>query len=239
MGNIDYQKSDSSKKINNTIEINISDSNNDSYNSNGSTVKINEDQSNLEQNKEQKCQLNKYSLLSSNINFETNDKINNKNKKKKFSKKKRKNNKNNNKIERNYYNNIYKKNSIIGICLNVFFWVWTILVLLDHNRIIKFPRASQDKKIDMIYTGINSDSFWGGFFSTLISTIFNYIFIFIYPEIIFFLSYIIYVIYSIYIIPNDKFKHNSCLLSHNMYIFVVFLAFGEIYKLFARRHLDI
>ena len=243
MGNIENQKSDSSKDINNTIEINISDSNSDTYNSSGSKVKINEDQSNLEQNQEKRNQSsnNKYSLLSSNINYETNDKIINKNKKKKFLKKKKrkKNIINNNNTERNYYKNIFKKKSIIGICLNIFFWVWTILVLLDHNRIIKFPRASSDKKIDMIYTGANSDSFWGGFFSTLITTIFNYIFVFIYPEIIFILSYIIYVVYSFYITPNDKFKDNSCLLSHNMYIFVVFIGFGEIYKLYARKFLDI
>ena len=71
MGNIENQKLDSCKDINNTIEINISDSHNDSYNSSGSKVKINEVQSNLEQNQEKKNESsnNKYSLLSSNINY--------------------------------------------------------------------------------------------------------------------------------------------------------------------------
>ena len=139
----------------------------------------------------------------------------------------------------NYFNNIYKKKNIIGICLNLFFWIWTILLLLDFNEIIKFPRASIDKKIDMIYMSFNTDTFWGGFIGTILITIFHYIFIFKYPEIIFLFSYIIYVVYSLCIIPNEKFKENSCFLSHQMYLFLVFLTLGEIYKIFARNYLDI
>ena len=229
-------------KTNNIVEIksnqlNSSDSIDESENSNDSTVKIKEDNN----NQNIKNVSNSYALLSTNNNCNSdNNVISNKK-----SNKKKKNKKNGFKkkdIQRNkinYFNNIYKKESIIGICLNLFFWIWTILLLLDYNQIIKFPRASLGKKIDMIYTGFNSDSFWGGFFSTLICTIFNYFFIFKYPEIIFFLSYIIYVVYSVCIIPNDKFKENSCFLSHGMYKLLVFLTLGEIYKICARNYLDI
>lgn len=236
MGNIDGKKADTLKNINDNNKI--SGSINESFSSNGSTVKINEYQTNYEQNKDLKEQSNSYSLLTTNTNLEINENNEqiNKNKKKKYKKYRRK--KNNN-LERNYMNNIKNKKSIIGICLNLFFWIWTILLILDHNNIIRFPRASHDKKMDLIFTGANNDSFFGGFFSTLLCSIFHYIFVFTYPEIIFIISYIIYVVYSIYIIPSNKFRENNCLLSHNMYIFFVVLTLGEIYKLFARKYLDV
>ena len=236
MGNIDGKKADTLKNINDNNKI--SGSINESFSSNGSTVKINEYQTNYEQNKDLKEQSNSYSLLTTYTNLEINENNEqiNKNKKKKFKKYRRKKN---NSLERNYMNNIKNKKSIIGICLNLFFWIWTILLILDHNNIIRFPRASPDKKMDLIFTGANNDSFFGGFLSTLLSSIFHYIFVFIYPEIIFIISYIIYVVYSIYIIPSNKFRENNCLLSHNMYIFFVVLTLGEIYKLFARKYLDV
>ena len=238
MGNEPNPAKDSN--TNNIVEIksnqlNMSDSIDESENSNDSTV-IKEDNS----NQNIKNISNSYALLSTNNNYNSdNIIIDNKNNKKKKNEKNRFKKKDIQINSINYCNNIYKKESIIGICLNLFFWIWTILLLLDYKQIIKFPRASPDKKIDMIYTGFNNDSFWGGFFSTLICTIFNYFFIFKYPEIIFFLSYIIYVVYSVCIIPNEKFQENSCFLSHGMYILLVFLTLGEIYKLCARNYLDI
>ena len=238
MGNEPNPAKDSN--TNNIVEIksnqlNMSDSIDESENSNDSTV-IKEDNS----NQNIKNISNSYALLSTNNNYNSdNIIIDNKNNKKKKNEKNRFKKKDIQINSINYCNNIYKKESIIGICLNLFFWIWTILLLLDYQQIIKFPRASPDKKIDMIYTGFNNDSFWGGFFSTLICTIFNYFFIFKYPEIIFFLSYIIYVVYSVCIIPNEKFQENSCFLSHGMYILLVFLTLGEIYKLCARNYLDI
>ena len=241
MGNGQNQTTNINSNINVEIKSNqqgISDLINESDNSNDFTVKIND----YKTNKNIKIESNSYTLLSTSNNFNSDNTAieNNKSKNKKKKIKKRRFKKKD--IQRNninYFNNIYQKKSIIGIGLNLFFWIWTILLLLDYNKIMKFPRASHDKKIDMIYMGFNSDSFWGGFFSTLICTIFNYIFIFKYPEIIFFLSYIIYVVYSVCIIPNDKFKENCCFLSHGMYIFFVFLTLGDIYKIYARNYLDI
>ena len=238
MGNTDEIKADSSKNSNYNNQI--IGSINESFSSNSSAVKINEYQANYSQNQDLKEQSNSYSLISTNINLEINENNNKiiKNKKKKYHKKNRKI-KNNNNFERNYMNNIKSKKSIIGICLNLLFWIWSILLILDNNNIIKFPRASSDKKIDLILTGLNNDSFLGGIISTLLSSFLNYILACVYPEIIFIISYIIYVVYSIYIIPSNKFRENNCLLSHNMYIFFVLLTFGEIYKLFARKYLDI
>jgi len=224
----------SNKGNDNDNQISLSNSNNIFYDS---KVNINENQNNFEQNQNSKTQTNSYSLLSSNISLDTNDnKIKNKKKKKKTKKKYKKVKKIK---EKNYFKNIYKKKSIIGICLNLFFWIWTILLILDNNQIIRFPRSSHDKKVDIIYAGANNDSFWGGILSTIICTIFNYILGFFYPEIIFFISYCVYVVYSVLIIPSEKFNESKCFLSYNMYLFLVFLTFGEIYKLYARKYLDI
>jgi len=226
--------------INNDNQINILISNEDSFNSNNNTVSIKESKKNSEQNQNAKNQPNIYSLLSTNVNQENNN-ISNvavKERKKHHSRKnKRKKNKNASN-ERNFYKNIYKKKSIIGICLNLFFWLWNFLLFLDHNNTFQFPRASPDKKIDMIYTGMNNDNIIGSFFSTILCTILNYFIIILYPEIIFFLSYIIYVVYSILNASYEKFK-DKCMLSRNIYIFLVLLTFGEIYKLWARKYLDI
>lgn len=227
--------------INNDNQISITISNDDSFNSNSSTVNIKESTKNSEQNQNTKDQSNIYSLLSTNVNQENNN-ISNvavKSQKKRYSRRRRRKKKNKNiSNERNFYKNIYKKKSIIGICLNLFFWLWSFLLFLDHNNIFQFPRASPDKKMDMIYTGMNNDSVIGSFFSTLFCTILNYFISFLYPEIIFFFSYIIYVVYSILNVSYEKFK-DKCILSKNIYIFFVFLTFGEIYKLWARKYLDI
>ena len=91
----------------------------------------------------------------------------------------------------------------------------------------------------MIYSTSNSDSFIGHFLSTIIYTVFNYFIIFIYPEVILIISYCAYVIYSLLNTEKDKFKENKLFLSKNTYIILVILSFGEIYKIFARKYLDI
>ncbi len=222
--------------INEENQISISVSNDGSNNSNTNIVNIKESETNS--NTIDKEQSKTYSLLKNDNNQDNN--INNiisiKKERKKLKKSNRKKNRNN---PETFYKNIYKKKSIIGICMNLFFWIWSFLLYLDNNSIIKFPRASRDRKVYMIYGGYNSDSFIGSILSTLLYTILNYLIITLYPEIIFFLSYIVYVVYSIYNTSKEKFKENNCLLSKNVYIFLVFLTFGEIYKLFARKYLDI
>ena len=201
-----------------------------------SKVNINENQNNSEHNQNNNIQSNSYSLLSTdnNLDNKSNKAYNNRKKKtKKFNKKRK-----NKKAEKNYYNNTCKKKSIIGICLNLLFWIWSILLILDHSQIIKFPRSSSGKKLNIMFVGANNDSFLGSFLSTLIFTIFNYIIGFLYPEILFIIFYSVYIIYSILNISSEIFK-NNCLLSYNMYIFLVILTMGEIYKLFARKYLDI
>ena len=230
-----YGNSNNSQNTDNDDnQISLSNSNNSSYDS---KVNINENQNNVEHKQNNNKQVYSYSLLSTIISSDNKkNKTNNKNKKKKTKKnsKKRKNKK----IEKNYYKNIYKKESIIGICLNLLFWIWSILVILDHNQIIKFPRSSSGKKIYIIYSGANNDSFWGGILSTLIFTIFNYIIGFLYPEILFIIFYCVYIAYSLINISSEIFK-NKCFLSYNMFIFLVFLTLGEIYKLFARKYINI
>ena len=222
--------------INKDNQIRISVSNDNDLNSNTNTVNISESQANS--NKMTEEQTKTYSLLPIDNNQDGNSNVNNiKKERKKYQLKKKKKKKIRNNPE-TFYKNICRKKSIIGICLNLFFWTWSFLLYLDHSSIITFPRASPDKKIDMVY-GNNSDSFLGSFFSTLLYTLLNYLIITLYPEMLFFLSYIIYVVYSIYNTINEKFKENICLLSKNFYIFLVFLSFGEIYKLFARKYLDI
>ena len=225
---------------NNENNINIIN-NEEAENSNSSPVNINIQTPNLVPDKNSKGSSNTYSLLSTsldnsdsaiNINRlnEPEKSINGINSKPKKSKRKKKK-------PKYFFKNIYTKKAISGIVLNLFFWLWTVLVYLDHHKIIKFPRAVNEK-IHMVY-GTNSDSFLGSFFSTLFYTIFNYFVVFLYPEIIFFVSYFVYVAYSIFNMTNEKFKEDSCLLSKNTYIFLVFLTFGEIYKLYARKYLDI
>ena len=248
MGNIDTQNPSSNNYsnniettkdqhsfINNDNQISITVSNDDSYNSNSSVVKFNKNLEDLTQ----KEQTTLYSPLSTSINQENNEKTYNniKNKENKHSKKKKK--KKNKLRNRTHFKNILTKKSVIGICLNLFFCIWFILYILERNEIFSFPRASSNKKVDFIFSGINNDSFIGGFLSSLLCTIFNYRICFIYPEMILCFSYIAYVIYSIKIIPNEKFKENSCILSKNAYIFFVFIGIGELYKIFARYYLDI
>lgn len=91
----------------------------------------------------------------------------------------------------------------------------------------------------MVYSTSNSDSIIGHFISTLFYTFFNYYIVFIYPEVILIISYCAYVIYSLFNTEKDKFKDNKLFLSKNTYVILVILSFGEIYKLFARKYLDI
>ena len=216
------------KSINNDNQISIYLSSNNNINNN-----INKKQIKTIDDKEQ---ANSYELLSSNSNIEI---TKTKNKKKKSKKKNYKTYKRSNVGRITYYKNTFKIKSIIGVCLNLFFWIWIILLILDSNHIITFPRASPGRKVDIIYTGVNNDSFLGSFLSTLFSTILHYIIIYHYPEIICLLSYIIYIVYSRYNIRRENFNENNCFLSYNMYIFLVFLTFGEIYKIIVRKYLDI
>ena len=111
---------------------------------------------------------------------------------------------------------------------------------MNYKRIIIFPRGSlYDKKPIMVYSGTNSNSVIGQFISTLLFTIFNYFIVFIYPEIILFASYCTYVIYSLFNTESNKFNVNKFFLSKNTYISLVIVSLGEIYKLFARKYLDI
>ena len=202
--------------------ITISTSNNMSYDSN---CAINSPVQNL------KSQSTSYSLLSSSMNQDnTIDITMNKSNKKKSIKKKKK---------RRYFKNILKRNSLFGLFLNIFLWIWLILYILDRHKILVFPRASSDKKIDFIFSGMNNDSFLGSFISSLLCTILNYIICFIYPEIILFLVYVIYIIFSFKMIKNESFKENKFLLSKNTYKVLVFCGLGEIYKIFARFYIDI
>ncbi len=203
--------------------ISISISNNMSYDSNSA---INSPNQNI------KSQSTSYSLLSSSMNQDnTVDVTKNKRNKKKNKKKKKK--------KKSYFKNIVKKNSIIGLFLNLFLWIWLILYILDRHEILVFPRASSDKKMDFIFAGANNDSFLGSFLSSLLCTILNYIICFIYPEIILFLAYVIYIVFSLKMIKTENFKENNCLLSKNTYKFLVILGLGEIFKLFARFYIDI
>ena len=174
---------------------------------------------------------NSYSLLPLNINQENNE-ISAENPKSKKRKKKL--------IKRQYFKNIYKKKSIIGLFLNLILWIWVLLYILNYNEIIIFPRGSlNNKKVHMVYSTSNSDSIIGHFISTLFYTFFNYYIVFIYPEVILIISYCSYVIYSLFNTEKDKFKDNKLFLSKNTYVILVILSFGEIYKLFARKYLDI
>ena len=174
---------------------------------------------------------NSYSLLPININQENNE-ISTENPKSKKRKKKL--------IKRQYFKNIYKKKSIIGLFLNLILWIWVLLYILNYNEIIIFPRGSlNNKKVHMVYSTSNSDSIIGNFISTLFYTFFNYYIVFIYPEVILIISYCSYVIYSLFNTEKDKFKDNKLFLSKNTYVILVILSFGEIYKLFARKYLDI
>ena len=222
MGNT--QLKNSSNQTNSSDNpITISISNNMSYDSNSA---INSPNQNI------KSQSTSYFLLSSSMNQDnSHDITKNKRNKKKILKKKKK--------KRSYFKNIVKKKSIIGLFLNLFLWIWLILYILDRHEILVFPRASSDKKMNFIFAGANNDSFLGSFFSSLLCTVLNYIFCFIYPEIILFLAYVIYIIFSLKMIKNENFEENKCLLSKNTYKFFVFLCLGEIYKLFARFYIDI
>ena len=142
-------------------------------------------------------------------------------------------------IPKKYFKNTYKRKSIIGLCLNLLFWIWSIIYILNYNKIIELPRGSlYNKKVLMVYS-YNTDSMIGNFFSTLIYTFFNYFIVYIYPEVILLATYCAYVIYSLFNTENDKFKEEIFLLSKNTYVILVILSFGEVYKLFARKYLDI
>ena len=142
-------------------------------------------------------------------------------------------------VQKRYFQNICKRKSIIGLCLNLVFWIWSILYILNYKRIIIFPRGSSDnKKVHMVYS-YNTDSLIGNFISTLLYTFFTYFIVFIYPEVILFVTYCAYVIYSLFTTEKEKFKDDKFFLSKNTYIICVIFSFGEIYKLFARKYLDI
>ena len=97
--------------INNDNQISITISNDDSFNSNSSTVNIKESTKNSEQNQNTKDQSNIYSLLSTNVNQENNN-ISNvavKSQKKRYSRRRRRKKNKNISNERNFYKNIYKK----------------------------------------------------------------------------------------------------------------------------------
>ena len=187
----------------------------DSFNMNNNITDLTPSQNSDSQN-------NTYSLLS--INQEINEKSSISKKKKKL-------------IKKSYFLNIYKKESIIGICLNLVFWIWLILYILNYNRIIIFPRCSlYGKRVHMVYShNVNGSNF----INTLIYTFFNHFIVYIYPEVILFATYCTYVVYSLFNIQNDKFKENEFFLSKNTYIFFVIISFGELYKLYARKYLDI
>ena len=188
-------------------------------------VKINVKKREFEHNQNTDIQNNSYSLINQNIETSNRNSISIKGKKL---------------IKKQYFKNICKRKSIIAIILNLFFWVWSVLYFLNYKRIIIFPRGSlYDKKPIMVYSGTNSNSVIGQFISTLLFTIFNYFIVFIYPEIILFASYCTYVIYSLFNTESNKFNVNKFFLSKNAYIILVILSLGEIYKLFARKYLDI
>ena len=188
-------------------------------------VKINVKKREFEHNQNTDIQNNSYSLINQSIETSNRNSISIKGKKL---------------IKKQYFKNICKRKSIIAIILNLFFWVWSVLYFLNYKRIIIFPRGSlYDKKPIMVYSGTNSNSVIGQFISTLLFTIFNYFIVFIYPEIILFASYCTYVIYSLFNTESNKFNVNKFFLSKNAYIILVILSLGEIYKLFARKYLDI
>ena len=188
-------------------------------------VKINVKKREFEHNQNTDIQNNSYSLINQNIETSNRNSISIKGKKL---------------IKKQYFKNICKRKSIIAIILNLFFWIWSVLYFLNYKRIIIFPRGSlYDKKPIMVYSGTNSNSVIGQFISTLLFTIFNYFIVFIYPEIILFASYCTYVIYSLFNTESNKFNVNKFFLSKNAYIILVILSLGEIYKLFARKYLDI
>ena len=150
---------------------------------------INDKVTDLAQSHNSDSQNNSYSLLS--INQEINEKSSISKKKKKL-------------IKKTYYLNIYKKESIIGICLNLVFWIWLILYILNYNRIIRFPRGSlYGKRVHMVYShNVNGSNF----INTLVYTFFNHFIVYIYPEVILFASYCAYVVYSLFNNINYKFK---------------------------------
>ena len=189
-------------------------------------VEINEKKTDYTQNQNPDTQ-NSYSLIPINQeNFEISLR-------KHRSKKKKKS------IQKNYFQNICKRKSIIGLCLNLLFWIWLFLYILNYKKIIDFPRSSlYNKKVLMVYSH-NTDSMIGNFFSTLIYTFFNYFIVYIYPEVILLATYSTYVIYSLFNTEKDKFKEDKFLLSKNIYVILVILSFGELYKLYARKYLDI
>ena len=188
-------------------------------------VKINVKKTVFEHNQNTDIQNNSYSLINQSIETSNRNSISIKRKKL---------------IKKQYFKNICKRKSIIAIILNLFFWIWSVLYFLNYKRIIIFPRGSlYDKKPIMVYSGTNSNSVIGQFISTLLFTIFNYFIVFIYPEIILFASYCTYVIYSLFNTESNKFNVNKFFLSKNTYIILVILSLGEIYKLFARKYLDI
>ena len=186
-------------------------------------VEIKEKKLDCGQTQSSDLQNNSYSLIP--INQE-NKEISSKKRKKKL-------------IKKQYFKNICKKKSIIGICLNLIFWLWSILYILNYKKIIIFPRGSLERRVHMVYSTSNSDSIIGQLITTLFYTIFNHYIVFIYPEVILIISYCAYVIYSLFNTEKDKFKENKIFLSKNTYIILVILSFGEIYKIFARRYLDI
>ena len=192
-------------------------------------VKIHEKKTDERQTQSSDNQNNSYSLIAINQeNSEIATKINNPKKRKKKL------------MKRNYFNNICKRKSIIAIILNIIFWLWFTFYVLDYKRILIFPRGSlEDRKVLMIYSHTNSDSVIGQIFMTLFYTIFNYYIVSIYPEVILFISYLTYVIYTIFNTECDKFQANKIFLSKRIYLILVFLSFGEVYKLFARKYLDI
>ena len=188
-------------------------------------VKINVKKTVFKHNQNTDIQNNSYSLINQSIETSNRNSISIKRKKL---------------IKKQYFKNICKRKSIIAIILNLFFWIWSVLYFLNYKRIIIFPRGSlYDKKPIMVYSGTNSNSVIGQFISTLLFTIFNYFIVFIYPEIILFASYCTYVIYSLFNTESNKFNVNKFFLSKNTYIILVILSLGEIYKLFARKYLDI
>ena len=88
----------------------------------------------------------------------------------------------------------------------------------------------------MIYSyNVNGSNF----INTLVYTFFNHFIVYIYPEVILFASFCAYVVYSLFNTLNSKFKENQFFLSRNTYIFFVIISFGELYKLYARKYLNI
>ena len=133
--------------INKDDQVRISLSSDNSLNRNSNDTNINESQSNSTRTKDQEKD---NSLISNENNQENKTNVNVIQKERKSFPKKKKRKKNRNNTE-TYYKNIFKKKSIIGICLNLFFWIWSYLLYLDHSSISKFLSASSNKKIDIIY----------------------------------------------------------------------------------------